>query len=149
MWYGSRKEHLLRILITRFPCSDYRLLLASRYRSICIAVKKNFGCIYTWAGDRYYRYRIHFVRISRYLRCRFPKKFEENRSFVTGSGFEKKNSYGSKYWLLCVGGFQNKPVFQRKVFAQHFLYKYEVRLDYMLAYSTYLWLWVEDRRGLD
>jgi len=61
----------------------------------------------------------------------------------------KKNSYGSKYWLLCVGGFQNKPVFQRKFFAQHFLYKYEVRLDYMLAYLTYLWLWVEDRRGLD
>jgi hypothetical protein len=80
----------------------------------------------------------------------FQKKFKGNRSFVTGSGFEKKkNSYGSKYWLLCVGGFQNKPVFQRKVFAQHFLYKYEVRLDYMLAYSTYLWLWVEDRRGLD
>jgi hypothetical protein len=79
----------------------------------------------------------------------FQKNLKKTDRLLPDPDSKKKNSYGSKYWLLCVGGFQNKPVFQRKVFAQHFLYKYEVRLDYMLAYSTYLWLWVEDRRGLD
>jgi hypothetical protein len=42
------------------------------------------------------------------------QKRKENRSLITGSKFE--NSYGSKHWLLYVGDFKNKPVFQHKFF---------------------------------
>ncbi len=87
---------MLRILNTRFPCSNYRVLLASRYRSICITVKKkNFwdafilgpGIVIIGTGFIFEKisYESHVTYVAG-----FQKKFKENRSFVTGSGFEKK-----------------------------------------------------------
>jgi hypothetical protein len=118
------KTNCYRFPILVFSCSNKSVLLASRYRSIFITIKTILKAFILEMGmiiavpDPDSKKKRFFVRIQRYLHCQFfiKKGRKKSRSLTgTGSGFEKE-SYGSKPWLLYVGGFQNKPVFQRKNF---------------------------------
>jgi hypothetical protein len=126
LWNGSGKTNCYRSSTLVLPCSNNSVLLASRCRSIYITVKKRnlflkafileTGMIIAVPDPD--SKKIFFHTDPTLLTLPIFKK-EENRSLTsTGSGFEKKISYGSKQWLLYVGDFQNKPVFQRKFFVR-------------------------------